>query len=137
MPELFDEKLWFTMSHSGPEKKYFLCVTNPHTFIGRMYALDADLDQGFCVSKHEIAGCSAEAEYFIKGFLSGNEPEPPRDDNDENYPDDSSEMRKWEQSRILFKKTGVWKDGRVCEKCGQEMLPACEPGVICHNCSEN
>src|SRR5262245_44519654 len=75
--EFIDEKLWFTMRCSAPDKKYFLLVTNPHTFIGRMYAWDADLEQGFCVSKHEIAAWSAEVDYFIKGFLSGNEPRPP------------------------------------------------------------
>lgn len=34
------------------------------------------------MSKNEIQNCSKEAEYWIKGFLTGNEPEPPVGDEE-------------------------------------------------------
>jgi len=135
LPSTTDEKLWFTMHDDDPEKKYFFCVTNPHTFWGRMYAWDVDANHGFCVSKYEIASCSPEASYFIKGFLAGNEPGEPLDPEGDVYPGDHPLYQRWSQARGLFSITGTWADGRVCEKCGQEMLPSCKPGFICHVCS--
>lgn len=135
LPDFIDEKLWFTQRYSGPNKKYYLCITNPHTFVGRMYAWDDDAEQGFCVSKEEIATCSTETVYFVKGFLAGNEPAEPLDADGYDYPDDHPLRKRWLQARDLFRITGTWAEGRICEKCGQEMLPSWRPGVICHVCS--
>jgi hypothetical protein len=69
----YDEKLWFF--HKNCSGEHFL-LGNPHTHPERMYAWCPAKKHCFCVSDSEIEGRSIEAEYWIKGFLSGNESRP-------------------------------------------------------------
>jgi hypothetical protein len=88
LPDFVDEALWITTEHGGPEKRYYLLRSNPHTFLGRMNAFDPEAGEGFCISKHEIVTMSPEARYFVDGFLIGNEPAPPTDGDGDPLPDD-------------------------------------------------
>lgn len=71
-----DEKIWF--EHDGCVGNHYM-IGNPHTFKGRMYAWCPKKEKSFFVSKSEILKMSVECEYWVKGFLSGNQPEPPTD----------------------------------------------------------
>ena len=131
-----DLTLWFTLK-SDPESKCYL-HHNPHTFPGRMGAWGMS-HQGrnafFCVSSYEIADCSTEARYWIKGFLAGNEPGPPLDIHDEPLPDDSLTVQQWRKATALFRETGQWSvTERVCEVCQHIMLPSELPGFCCSKC---
>jgi hypothetical protein len=82
-------------------KHYLLCAS--HTFPGRFTA--------WCVHKKRTTNCSLsdvkrsskEAAYWLKGFLAGNTPEPPRF-----VRASSEEFRAWERSALDFGKTGIW-----------------------------
>ncbi|HEU5379847.1 MAG TPA: hypothetical protein VFV38_30865 [Ktedonobacteraceae bacterium] len=130
----YDEQLWFIQE--GCDEKHYL-QGNPHTFPGRMAAWCPKQQQGFCVSKSEIQECSVAARYWIQGFLSGNEPAYPTDD--EGYPlesEDDPQIKKWRAAIQLFAKTGVWvRQERVCEQCGEELLPS-TLGLVCERCLE-
>jgi len=97
----FDENLWF--EHKECKGKHYL-IGNPHTFTGRMYAYCPIKKQTFCISKSEIGEKSTETEYWIKGFLCGNEPSPPSDIDLE-----SKVYKKWIDKIKKFKMTGDWK----------------------------
>jgi hypothetical protein len=97
----YDENLWF--EHENCEGKHYM-IGNCHTFIGRMFAYCPIKKQTFCISKSEIGNKSTETEYWIKGFLSGNEPSPPGDNDFE-----SKEFKKWKNKIKKFEKTGEWK----------------------------
>jgi hypothetical protein len=134
LPDFVDEALWVTTEHGGPAKRYYLLRDNPHTFTGRMSALDPEANEGFCISKHEIVTMSREAGYFVAGFLAGNQPEPPVDASGDPLSEDDPEQQRWRRAVTLFAETGTWGPGRVCEKCGVFMLPSCPPGVLCERC---
>lgn len=83
-----DPVLWFTTGHC--EGRHYL-LGNPHTFPGRLSAWCPSMRRGFSVSKSEIAECSNETTYFVKGFLSGQEAGAPSDEaGDLLPPDDAS-----------------------------------------------
>jgi hypothetical protein len=101
----YDENLWF--EHDGCEGKHYL-LGNPHTFPGRIWAYCTKKDTTFCVSKNEIGNMSIQSEYWIKGFLIGNQPIPPTDTNDEvNY--ESKEYKNWVDKVEIFNKNGIWE----------------------------
>lgn len=129
----FDEKLWFTMSDCCGQKHYLLF--NPHTFPGRMGAWCPEKQLTFNVSKSAIETCSLEAEYWIKGFVAGNEPPPPRDENRDYLPEDDPRYRRWQAAIKQFPETGIWvMQDRKCEICGELLLPT-QPGLKCGKCS--
>ena len=97
----YDESLWF--EHNECEGKHYL-IGNPHTFTGRMNAYCPIKKQTFCISKSEIGKKSIETEYWIKGFLSGNEPSPPEDEDFE-----SKYYKKWINKIKKLETTGEWK----------------------------
>ena len=132
--DFIDEALWITTAHGGPDKRYYLLRDNPHTFVGRMSAFDAEANQGFCISKHEIVTMSREAGYFVAGFLAGNQPRPPVDAERDPLPEDHPEQQGWRRAVALFAETGAWRPGRVCERCGSDMVPSCPPGFLCERC---
>lgn len=103
----FDENLWFTMGSHCEGKHYLL--GNPHTFVGRMWAWCPNKEVSFFVSKSGIDECSTETNYWIQGFLAGNEPEPKPDENgDVDF--ESEEYKEWLKKVENFKETGNWKD---------------------------
>lgn len=99
-----DDRLWF--EHLGCEGKHFL-IGNPHTFPGRMFGWCPKKQRTFFVSKEEIGDCSVEAKYWIMGFLSGNQPKPPV--NEEGDVDFKSEQYlAWVKKIGDFEKSGYW-----------------------------
>ena len=74
----YDSALWVELSHC--DGKHYI-LGNPHTFPGRIMMWCPNKEVSFFMSKNEIQKCSKEAEYWIKGFLSGNEPAPPSCDD--------------------------------------------------------
>ncbi len=108
LPAWADPKLWFTLE-DDPNKRYYL-DGNPHTFPGRMRGYDVESGRGFSVSKYEMAAFSVETEYWVKGFLSGNEPEPPRDSEGDQLPPDHPLNLQWERSAAHFAEQGAWVD---------------------------
>ncbi len=100
-----DEKIWF--EHKGREGKHFM-IGNPYTFKGRMYAWCPIKETSFYVSKSEISRMSTECEYWIKGFLSGNQPNPPTNsEGDVEF--DSGNYKLWLKRIKEFEDTGNWE----------------------------
>ena len=128
----FDDGLWFLMK-SCCESKHYLFY-NPHTFFGRMGAWCPKHHQSFCVSKHEIDSCSESAVNWIRGFLCGNEPSFPNDESGGQLPVDDARVTEWRKAVELFAETGVWKEGRNCEKCGTKMIASEPVGFRCAMC---
>ncbi len=126
----YDQRLWFL--HKGCTGKHYL-IGNPHTFRGRMWAWCPVHRRTVFVSKSEIESCSPEAEYWIQGFLAGNEPPPPLDEHgDPAF--DSPEYARWEAEIRLFHHTGFWHPAeRRCRWCGEVLLRS-EPEDACADC---
>ena len=117
----FNEKLWFLMGEHC-EGKHFL-LGNAHTFTGRMLAWCPTKERSFFVSKSEIEECSLETEYWVKGFLVGTEPEPPKDENQDLVAPNSEVYQSWLKATELFAETGYWNETkRNCETCGETLL---------------
>lgn len=114
----FDRKLWFTMKGCKGKckgKHYF--IENAHTFIGRMLAYCPHTKEYFLMSKFDIIKMSNESKYWLKGFLSGAEPEPP-DENPKN-----NKYLFWEKSIKRFHQTGAWAENkRRCKVCRKQAL---------------
>ena len=102
---IFDKKLSF--NHKGCEGPHYF-LGNPHTFPGRILAWCPVKKQSFCVSKSEISNCSVEAEYWLKGFLIGNQPAPPLS-NDKNPELTEKEIKNWKRKLTRFENEGTWE----------------------------
>jgi hypothetical protein len=123
----FDPALWFrTKSCKGMH--FFLA--NPHTGFGRLSAWCTEKRDSTYVSKSDIVDCSKEAAYFLKGFLSGQEPDAPIDD--EGLPAfDTADYQAWLRARDLFQETGHWGHCfKVRDVCGARLLPS-NPQTAC------
>ena len=101
-----DRRLWFTME-PGCKGKHYL-ISSSHTYPGRFTA--------WCPLKKRMANCSfsdvrstsTEAKYWLKGFLAGNEPPPPREETGQVSDSASREFKAWERAARRFQKTGSW-----------------------------
>ncbi len=102
----YDEKLWFTMGSHCEGKHYLL--RNAHTFVGRIDAWCPHKKVIFRVSKLGIDDCSVEANYWLQGFLAGNEPDAPRDENGDYLEWDQPKHQEWLAAIQQFAKTGEW-----------------------------
>lgn len=119
----------------GCDGRHYLVDGNPH-IRGRMYFYCPSRNIYTRVSKSEIGECSDETRYFIRGYLSGNEPVPPRDDNNDLLDDSHPEFVLWRKAVEMFRDTGYWWSGpsRRCQSCFDELLPS-DPGEPpCSNC---
>jgi hypothetical protein len=96
LPDDLDERLWIRTA--GCDERDFLCGSS-HTFPGRMQAYCPHQRHDFSVSKYEVTEASAESALWIEGFLRGNEPVPPEDDDG---------VDEWRASREAFYRTGDW-----------------------------
>ena len=102
----YNSSLWFTMG-SHCDGKHFI-VGNPHTFPGRFLAWCPEKQVSFFASKVEIEEMSTESRYWIQGFLSGNEPEPPCDETgDVDF--ESKDYALWSEKCEAFAVTGSWQ----------------------------
>lgn len=113
-----DEHLWFEASCGGRD---FLLDSNGHTFRGRMSAWCPEKQVAYNVSLDEMGDMSTESRYFIRGFLAGNEPDAPEDDDGDIAPED---LTAWFAAVERFRLTGSWY-GRwgTCSVCGCVLLP--------------
>jgi len=102
----FDPHLWFTYGDCCPGRHYLLHAA--HTVPGRMRAWCPTERVVFSLSKPAIDDCSPEARYWIMGFLAGNEPDAPRDDDGDYLPADDPRYRRWQAAIREFGRTGVW-----------------------------
>jgi hypothetical protein len=102
LPPDVDPDLWFDTLKCG---RHYLLDGNAHTFPGRMLAYCAERGIRTRVSKGEIGDCSEQTRYFVRGFLSGNEPVPPESD-------DGTEPAHlaWSDAVARFRDTGNWPD---------------------------
>jgi len=109
-PRDLDRALWFEPGCCD-DGRHFLHY-NPHTFPGRMGAYCDAHDRTFAVSKSEIERCSAEAVYWVRGFLSGNEPAPPLDADGYEIDDlDDPRWQRWRDAVEEFRHSGAWPAG--------------------------
>lgn len=131
--EEIDEELWFF--HKGCEGNHFL-VDNPHTFPGRILAWCVKNERSFFVSVSEIEKMSEAAKYWLKGFLKGAQPGPPKNiHGDVDF--ESTAYSKWQKSVQLFSKTGYWSDeDRKCKICETVILFS-DPNNACESCKSN
>jgi|SRR5581483_7967280 len=130
----FDAELWFTTAHC-PEH-HFLLEHNPFTFPGRMRAWCPAQNAAYNVSKSELVTCSDATRYWVRGYLAGATPEPPRDAEGDWLPSEHPATQRWQAAADLFQKTGVWITAgtpRHCSECGDELLPS-QPGFVCGAC---
>jgi hypothetical protein len=78
-------------------------------------------DVGFHVSISEIGEMSVESQYFVKGYLCGDEPGPP-DTADGEYTEE--DMEAWNQAIRRFHQSGSWFGRwKTCSACGCVLLP--------------
>jgi hypothetical protein len=101
-------KLWFTMDPSCTGKHFLLCAS--HTFPGRFTAWCPLKKRSTNCSLSDVKDASKEARYWLKGFLAGNEPPPPRGESGYSLEASSPEFKDWEKRARRFQKTGVWRD---------------------------
>ncbi|WP_155985702.1 hypothetical protein [Paenibacillus gorillae] len=127
-----DFHMWFTFEEHCQGKHYI--VGNPHTFHGRILAYCSEKDVFFNVSLSEINEMSLQTKYWIKGYLSGNEPSPPVDEEGDVFPPAHVANIHYENSISLFHKTGSWYSGeRNCTVCGTKLLHSWI-GIECEDC---
>jgi hypothetical protein len=107
LPSDVDPLLWFENSRCG---RHYLVAGNPHTFPGRMYAYCVHEGIYTRVSLGEMASCSEQARYFVRGYLSGSEPPPPQEDDGRPLADDDPRWRAWCAATERFRETGEWTD---------------------------
>lgn len=114
--------------------KHFI-LGNPHTFHGRIMGFCPQKKECFYFSVTEIKSKSIETEYWIKGFLTGNEPEAPIDeDGDTIYSGEEYDF--WTKSIHLFHEYGYWHKGqRHCDKCGKKLYNSW-PHLECEECKK-
>jgi len=117
-PEPVDERLWFEGSCG---ERDFLVEGEGHSFRGRMSAWCPHLRRSYRVSLSEMEPMSEEASYFVRGYLSGSEPNPPTDGDGNTTPED---LLAWRSATKRFRRTGSWY-GRwgTCQTCGCVLLP--------------
>jgi len=129
----YDPKLWFTMEPDCQGRHYLLYAS--HTFPGRFTA--------WCVHKQRAANCSLgdvkasskEAVYWLRGFLAGNVPEPPRGESGAFLSSDDPRFQLWERAASLFKTTGYWNSSeRKCRRCGGSILSSAILSETCEGC---
>jgi len=127
-----DENLWFYLSDDDCMEKHFI-IGNPHTFHGRIMGYCPEKKTSFYFSIKEIKSMSIQTEYWIKGFLSGNEPEAPLDeDGDTIYSGEKYDF--WSKSIQLFHEYGYWHKGeRLCDICGKKLYHSW-PHLQCEEC---
>lgn len=133
LPSDVDPALWFETESCG---RHYLVDGNAHTFPGRMWAFCAKNDIYTRVDRSEIGQCSLAAAYFIRGYLSGNEPEPPRSGTVTCSPTTSRGCVRGGGRWSSFVSTGYWWTGesRHCDRCGVELLPSQPPAEGCVDC---
>lgn len=132
-----DEKLWFYLKDYDCDDckgKHYI-IGNPHTFNGRIMGYCSQQKKSFYFSITEIKSMSVETEYWIKGFLSGNEPQYPVDEEG-NRIFKGEEYDFWVESIKLFHKTGYWYESeRFCEICDKRLLSSW-PDFDCEECKK-
>ncbi|MCG7878323.1 MAG: hypothetical protein AB2669_03395 [Candidatus Thiodiazotropha endolucinida] len=109
MNEEYDKKLWVEIK-PGPlvkdpclGKKHYL-VGNPHTRPGRVMVYCPITKKCHVNSFRNFVKLSDEAQYWMQGFLSGNEPHPPLgSDGMYDFTD-----KEWVKRIESFHKTGEW-----------------------------
>jgi hypothetical protein len=133
VPEGIDRELWLVVPHCCPDHHFF--GENPHTFHGRISVWCPRLGRWTRISKSEISEMSAASRYWLAGYLSGNEPDAPRDGNGDYLADDAPEMVTWRRSVARFAQTGYWNaKARTCASCRQPVEPA-QPDETCLACA--
>jgi hypothetical protein len=90
----------------GCEGRHYFVEGSSH-IRGRIYAWCPVKQDVIRVSKCEITACSDEAEYFMRGFLSGSEPPPPTD-GEGKLVGDQGEVHSWLRSVGRWRQTGEW-----------------------------
>lgn len=129
----FDKNLSFTLKNHTCDGIHYI-LGNPHTFSGRVWSYCTKQEVSFYFSFDEVKDMSVEMKYWMKGYLMGNEPPPPKDSD--GMTDFGSESYSfWEKSIQLFHETGYWNDeDRICELCNTKLLySSCDE--ICLDCS--
>lgn len=109
--EPVDEDLWFTCALDPTERDYL--VGNAHTFLGRISAY-CRRKQGspyYYVSASDVLdNCSDESRRWVQGFLAGQEPTPPKDEQGDYLPFDHPEAERWREKARTWAATGRWPD---------------------------
>lgn len=89
-------------------KHYLLCAS--HTFPGRFTAWCPVKKRSTNCSLSDVNRSSKESLYWLKGFLAGNEPDPPRRPDGAYVSASSADFKAWEKAAKSFQKTGFWPD---------------------------
>jgi hypothetical protein len=102
----FDGALWFT--EDGCDGRHFISDwANPHTFPGRIRAWCPTKRVHYNCSKAQMRESSPETKRWVEGYLAGNEPRPPEDE--EGFPESTSPAGlAWVEKARAFRSTGLW-----------------------------
>ncbi|CAN5524390.1 hypothetical protein BH10ACT3_BH10ACT3_23200 [soil metagenome] len=120
---VLDEAMWFEAECGGRD---LLLKDNGHTFTGRMLAWcphgdEPDSRRVYSVSLSDMAEMSTETRYFVHGFLAGNTPEGPFN---EDWEMTDADAVAWQVASIRFRTTGEWSGHwSTCSTCGCVLLP--------------
>lgn len=95
-----------TFEHKGCEGLHYI-LGNPHTHPGRILGWCEHKQRSFFFSLSEIIHPTIETTFWIKGYLSGNEPYPPEINGDVDFK--SEEYKHWQDKVKSFNETGYWE----------------------------
>ena len=104
-----EPRLWVTMKRGCTGKHFLLWAS--HTFPGRFSAWCPVKKRTANCSLGDVHRCSTEATWWLRGFLAGNEPEPPRGEDAAFLDSTDPKSKAWERTARRFKKTGSWPSG--------------------------
>jgi hypothetical protein len=132
-PPPVDAQLWFTVPECC-DRPHSLLPGNPQTSVGRMQSWCPTEHHNLYVSKGEMETCSEATRQWVRGFLVGAMPAPPRAADGSVLPPDHAEVVWWQAATTLFLHSGVWSDRPAsCEQCGVALLPS-QPDSRCPAC---
>ena len=101
-----DPELWVTSDYC-PDRDW-LIEGNAHTHPGRLAIWCPHRGGGYNLSRDEIRETSVAGRYWIRGFVVGNEPNSPLDDDGFPIDETSADYQAWESARLEYLRQGVW-----------------------------
>jgi len=106
-----DAALWFSCDLVPGSHDYL--IGNAHTFRGRLLAY-CERKQGsphyYVSASVVLRECSDAARWWVKGFLAGSEPDPPRGEDGDYLPSEHPRMVAWRRMAADWAESGIWPE---------------------------
>jgi hypothetical protein len=104
LPTWVNRQLWFVSELC--DGRDYLEETNPHTSPGHMGAYCPHRNESYSVTLTDLSDCSNETRIWARGFVIGNEPDPPDDEGV--APEDHPNYSAWMSAAEAYRTTGIW-----------------------------